>query len=185
MSRIEFLNTQIDNLTMKEAVERIDQLIIKKKPGYVVTPNVDHIVKLETDAEFQQVYKYADLILTDGMPLIWISKLMKKPIKEKVSGSDLFPEVCKLAVEKKYKVFLLGAAPGIAEIAAEKMKDKYGDLDIVGTYSPSYGFEKNQNEIDRIIEMINKVKPDILVVGLGAPKQEKFIFQYKEQFAKT
>jgi len=69
----------------------------------------------------------------------------------------------------------------LVEFIAEKMKDKYGDLDIVGTYSPSYGFEKNQNEIDRIIEMINKVKPDILVVGLGAPKQEKFIFQYKEQ----
>lgn len=107
MSRIKFLNTEVDNLTMNEAIQKIEQLILNKKPSYVVTPNVDHIVKLETDKEFQEVYKEADLILTDGMPLIWISKLKKNPIKEKVSGSDLFPEVCKLASNKGYKLFLL------------------------------------------------------------------------------
>ena len=89
MSRIKFLNTEVDNLTMNEAVQKIEQLILNKKPSYVVTPNVDHIVKLESDKEFQEVYKEADLILTDGMPLIWISKLKKNPIKEKVSGSFL------------------------------------------------------------------------------------------------
>lgn len=73
MSRIKFLNTYVDNLTMDEAINKIDELIINKKPSYVVTPNVDHIVKLEDDREFVEVYKEADLILTDGMPLIWIS----------------------------------------------------------------------------------------------------------------
>ena len=181
MSRIKFLNTEVDNLTMNEAVQKIEQLILNKKPSYVVTPNIDHIVKLETDKEFQEVYKEADLILTDGMPLIWISKLKKNPIKEKVSGSDLFPEVCKLAANKGYKVFLLGAAEGVAAKAAENLKLKYKGLNIVGTYSPSYGFEKNEYEIQQIIKMIKEVKPDILAVGLGAPKQEKFLYKYRNQ----
>lgn len=181
MSRIKFLNTEVDNLTMDEAVQRIEQLILSGKPSYVVTPNVDHIVKLEQDKEFQNVYKEADLILTDGMPLIWISKLKKNPIKDKVSGSDLFPQVCKLAADKGYKVFLLGAAEGIAARAAENLRSKYNGLNIVGTYSPSYGFEKKEDEIQKIIEMINEVKPDILAVGLGAPKQEKFLYKYRRK----
>ncbi|MBQ8997534.1 MAG: WecB/TagA/CpsF family glycosyltransferase [Clostridium sp.] len=181
MSRMKFLNTEVDNVTMSEAVQKIEQLILNKKPSYVVTPNVDHIVKLEKDKEFQDVYKEADLILTDGMPLIWISKMKKTPIKEKVSGSDLFPEVCKLAAEKGYKLFLLGAAEGVAAKAAVNLKDKYTGLNVVGTYSPSYGFEKNQNEINEIIKMINEVKPDILAVGLGAPKQEKFLYNFRNQ----
>lgn len=181
MSRMKFLNTEVDNVTMSEAVQKIEQLILSKKPSYVVTPNVDHIVKLETDMEFKEVYKEADLILTDGMPLIWISKIKKTPIKEKVSGSDLFPEVCKLAAEKGYKVFLLGAAEGVAAKAAENLKHRYSGLNIVGTYSPSYGFEKNKDEIKRIVEMINEVKPDILAVGLGAPKQEKFLYNFRKK----
>lgn len=182
MSRIKFLNTEVDNLTIHEAVERVEELILNKKPSYVVTPNVDHIVKLETDKEFQQVYKDADLILTDGMPLIWISKIKKTPIKEKVSGSDLFPEVCKLAAKKGYKVFLLGAAEGVAVKAAENLEAKYNGLNVVGTYSPSYGFENKENEIENIISMINEAKPDILAVGLGAPKQEKFLYKYRNRF---
>ena len=115
------------------------------------------------------------------MPLIWISKIKKTPIKEKVSGSDLFPEVCKLAANKGYKIFLLGAAEGVAAKAAQNLKEKYKGLNVVGTYSPSYGFEKNEGEIKEIVEMINEVKPDILAVGLGAPKQEKFLYNYIKQ----
>ncbi|WP_195951622.1 WecB/TagA/CpsF family glycosyltransferase [Clostridium saudiense] len=181
MSRIKFLNIEVDNLTMDEAIERINDLIVNQKPSYVVTPNVDHIVKLEKDTDFQKVYENADLILTDGMPLIWISKIKRNPIKEKISGSDLFPKICGLAAKKGYKVFLLGAAEGVAAKAAENLKEKYSDLNVVGTYSPSYGFENNEKEIEKIISEINNVKPDILAVGLGAPKQEKFIYNFRDK----
>lgn len=181
MSRIKFLNTEVDNLTMDEAIERIEQLILEKKTSYVVTPNVDHIVKLEDDEEFQNVYKEADLILTDGMPLIWISNFKGIKIKEKLSGSDLFPKVCDLASKKGYKVFLLGAAEGVAAKAAENLKLKYKELNVVGTYSPSYGFQNNEDEINKIVDMINQVKPDILAVGLGAPKQEKFLYEFRDK----
>lgn len=181
MTRIKFLNIEVDNLSMQESIEAISELIQKKVPSYVVTPNVDHIVKIEKDEEFKKVYENADLVLTDGMPLIWISKLLNKPIKEKVSGSDMFPKVCELAAQKGYKVFLLGAAEGVADKAANNLKQKYKGLNIVGTYSPIYGFEKDENEIIKIIKMINDLKPDILAVGLGAPKQEKFIYKYKDK----
>lgn len=176
MSRIRFLNTYIDNLTMKEVIDEIDNFVQRRKPTYVVTPNLDHIVQLEKDEEFAKVYSHADLILADGKPLIWIAKYMKTPIKEKISGSDLFPRLCELAAKKDYTMFFLGAAEGVAAQAAVNLKKKFKGLKIVGTYSPPYGFEKDDNELHEIITMINNAKPDILVVGLGAPKQEKFIY---------
>lgn len=181
MGRIKLLNIEVDNVSMEEALEAIDEIILKKDKSYVVTPNVDHIVKLEYDEEFKKVYKNADLILADGMPLIWISKLMGTPLKEKVSGSDVFPKICKMASEKGYKIYLLGAAEGVAQKAAENLKLKYNNLNVVGCYSPKYGFENDEAEINKIIKLVNKAKPDILVVGLGAPKQEKFIFNYKDK----
>lgn len=181
MSRIKLLNLEIDNVNMKEALDNIEELIIKRDNSYVVTPNVDHIVRLESDTEFVKIYNEADLILADGMPLIWMSKLLKTPLKEKVSGSDLFPLLCEIASKKGYKVFLLGAAEGVAVKATENLKNKYENLQVVGCYSPSYGFENDKKELDYIINIINSVKPDILVVGLGSPKQEKFIYKYRNK----
>ena len=168
MARIKFMNTNIDNLTMAETLHEIDKLIQKKNCSYVVTPNVDHIVRLEKDEELQKVYKNASLILTDGKPLIWISKWYKTPIKEKISGSDLFPKVCELAANKNYTMYLLGAAEGVADTAARNLMKKYPGLNIVGTYSPPFGFEKNEQEMNKIKTQIQEVHPDILIVGLGA-----------------
>lgn len=175
MARIKFMNTDIDNLTMAETLNEIEKLIQKKNCSYVVTPNVDHIVRLEKDEELQKVYKNASLILTDGKPLIWISKWYKTPIKEKISGSDLFPRVCQLAANKNYTMYLLGAAEGVADTAARNLMKKYPGLNIVGTYSPPFGFEKNEQEMNKIKTQIQDVHPDILIVGLGCPKQEKFM----------
>ena len=181
MSRMKFMNTEIDNLTMKETIDEIDKLIKKDKNAYVVTPNVDHIVKLETDKELQEVYKDADLLLTDGKPLIWISKFYKTPIKEKISGSDLFPLLCEMAAEKGYNMFFLGAGDGVANKAAQNLTNKFPKLNIVGTYSPPFGFEKDKKEIEKIINMVNKANTQILIVGLGCPKQEKFIHKYRKE----
>lgn len=181
MSRIKFMNIEVDNLTMNETIEKIDKLILENKNAYVVTPNVDHIIKLEKDIELKKVYENANLILTDGKPLIWISKLYKTPIKEKVSGSDMFPLVCKLASEKDYKIYFLGAAEGIAAKAAENLKKKFPNLNVVDTYSPPFGFENDKTELKKIISQIVEVQPHILIVGLGTPKQEKFIYNFKKE----
>lgn len=178
MARMKFMNTEIDNLTMQETLQAINQLIQESKSAYVVTPNVDHIVQLETNRELQEVYKNASLILTDGKPLLWIAKWYGTPIKEKISGSDLFPLLCNMAAAKGYKMFFLGAAEGVAKKAAENLAVKYKGLQVVGTYSPPFGFENNKNEMDKIKNMIKASKPDILIVGLGCPKQEKFMYNH-------
>ena len=181
MARINFMNTEIDNLTMQEALEEIDNLIQTKKGAYVVTPNVDHIVQLERGGEIVDVYKNADLILTDGKPLLWIAKWYGTPIKEKISGSDLFPRLCDMAAKKGYKMFFLGAAEGVAAKAAENLKKRFNGLQVVGTYSPPFGFEKDHEEMEKIKEMIKEVNPDILIVGLGCPKQEKFMYHHSKE----
>ena len=172
--RIPFLNTYIDNLTMEEAVAVVMALSEGNDNHYVVTPNADHIVRLEKDEEFQKVYQNADLILADGKPLIWLSRLLGTPIKEKVSGSDLFPAVCERAAGEGKSMFFLGAAPGVAAGAARRLQERYPGLEVAGTYSPSYGFEKDRKEIAHIVETLNQKRIDILCLGLGTPKQEKF-----------
>lgn len=181
MARIKFMNTEIDNLSMGETLDAIDKLILQNKNAYVVTPNVDHIVQLEKGGELCEVYKNADLILTDGKPLLWIANLYGTPIKEKISGSDLFPKLCQMAADKGYRMYFLGAADGVAAKAADNLMKKYPGLQVVGTYSPPFGFEKDANEMQRIIEQIKQVKPQILIVGLGCPKQELFILHNKDK----
>ena len=181
MSRVKFMNTEIDNLTMKEALKEIDELIKQDKNAYVVTPNVDHIIQLERGGELVEVYKNADLILCDGKPLIWISKWYGTPIKEKISGSDLFPRLCAMAAKKGYKMFFLGAAEGVAAKAAENLEKRFPGLQVIGTYSPPDGFEKDEVEMEKIKKMIKDAKPHILIVGLGCPKQELFILHHKDE----
>lgn len=175
MARIRFMNTCIDNLTMDEALDRIEQLATGERASYVVTPNVDHIVRLEKDEAFRRAYSGADLILTDGMPLVWISGLLGTPIREKVSGSDLFPKLCERAAARGLTMFFLGAAEGVAAEAAENMQRKYPGLQVKGVYSPPFGFERDEAESERIVGIVKEAAPQILILALGSPKQEIFI----------
>lgn len=179
------MNIRIDNVTMNEALRLINREIHKnKKSGatsYVVTPNIDHIIQIEKGGVLKEAYEHASLIFCDGMPLLWISRLYGTPIKEKISGSDLLPKICWLAAKKKYRMFFLGAMPGVAHKAAQNLKQRYPGLNITRTYSPPLGFERDSEIIDEIIEMIKEDSPDILILGLGAPKQEKLIFDYRER----
>ena len=181
MSRIQLLNTEIDNLTMQEALNRIDALARAEEPAYVVTPNLDHIVTMERDAHFREAYAHADLILADGKPLLWIAKAKHTPIIEKISGSDLFPRVAELASRRGYTMYFLGAAEGVAEQAAENLIEQYPGLIISGCYAPPLGFEYDKTAIREIVDRVREAKPDILVVGLGTPKQEKFLYRYYKQ----
>ena len=181
MARIHFMNIEIDNLTMAETLQCIDKLIQEDKKSYVVTPNVDHLVQLEKGGPLNDVYREADLIVADGKPLIWISKWYGTPIREKISGSDLFPQLCKLASEKAYTMYFLGAAEGVAAKAADNLTKRYPGLKVVGTYSPPIGFEKDESEMEKIKQQIKDVRPDILIVGLGCPKQELFIYKNREE----
>jgi len=173
----------IDNVDFDGAVDLINSLVEiptegKGQGSYIVTPNVDHIVMLRHDKEFRAVYTGAAAIFADGMPLVWASRLLGKPLKERVAGSDLFPAVCELAVRKGYGLFFLGGLPGVAEAAKSELDKRYPGLNVVGTYSPPFGFENDAAENRKIINLINAKKPEILFIGLGAPKQEKWIARH-------
>jgi N-acetylglucosaminyldiphosphoundecaprenol N-acetyl-beta-D-mannosaminyltransferase len=175
MTKVKLFDIDFDNYDFNDLKSFIDNKIQHRKNSYIVTCNVDHIMKLQKDKEFKRVYNEADLVIADGMPIIWASHLLRKPIKEKISGSDIIPFLISHFAEKKYKLFFLGAAPGVAQKAAENLKEKYPNVSDIGFYSPTYGFEEKPDENRMIINMLNEFKPDILFVGVGAPKQEKWI----------
>ncbi|SMC23240.1 N-acetylglucosaminyldiphosphoundecaprenol N-acetyl-beta-D-mannosaminyltransferase [Clostridium acidisoli DSM 12555] len=183
MNEVEMLNVRFDNVDMQECIKVIDYMINDRtKFKYVVTPNVDHVMKVNNDPSFKKIYKEADLILVDGQPLVWLSKLVGKPLKEKVSGSDLFPRLCEHAASKEYKVFFLGGLEGVADKAAENLKQQFKNLNVVGTYCPPFGFENDENENNKIIKKILAANPDILFVGVGAPKQETWIYNNRDKY---
>jgi exopolysaccharide biosynthesis WecB/TagA/CpsF family protein len=180
---VSICGVKINNITFEEAVREIDRHIHEKRPSFIVTPNLDHIIKLQKDAEFRKIYNAADLVLVDGVPILWASKFLGTPLKERIAGSDLFPALCSLAAKKGYKLFLLGGrTQGGVLLVAKILKKRYPGLSIVGAYSPRFGFEKRPEENKKIIQKIKDAAPDILLVGLGAPKQEKWIYAFKDEY---
>ena len=180
--RIRFLNTYIDNLTAAEAKNVVDQFIQTGGTHYVVTPNSDIIVKMQEDAELKQICDNADLILTDGQIVVKLSRHLGVPIKERVCMTDFVWDVFDLAVKKKYKVFLFGGREDVLTNAAENIRQKVPKLQIVDLFSPPFGFENNPEQLAAANKRIRESKADILIVFLGCPKQEKFIYRNKEEY---
>ncbi len=175
MSQVKILNVTIDNLSQAEFLE-------KCKNGIVFTPNVDHLMKLQSDPDFFKVYHSATYKLCDSKVLFFVSRFLGSPIKEKISGSDLFPAFYNYHKNNEnIKIFLLGARQGVAIEAQKRINSKVKRQIIVGAKSPSFGFEKDENECSKIVEIINQSGATVLAVGVGAPKQEKFIYKYKDQ----
>lgn len=177
MSQVRILNLEIDNYSMQEFLKELQS-------GVVFTPNVDHLMKLQHDAEFMEAYQQADYKICDSKVLIYASRLLGSPLKEKLSGSDVFPAFYTFHKDSPdIRIFLLGAAEGVAATAQTNINAKVGREIVVGTYSPPYGFEKDQQECDRIVEIVQASGANVLAVGLGAPKQEKFIAKYHHRFS--
>ncbi|MCA1992514.1 MAG: WecB/TagA/CpsF family glycosyltransferase [Coleofasciculus sp. S288] len=177
MKKIKVLNLSIDNLSIGELLEKLDL-----NGGIVFTPNVDHLIKLQKDFDFYKAYNIADYKVCDGQILLNSSKFLGVPIQEKISGSDLLPRFCQYHQNNENtKIFLLGAAEGVAKKAQEIINRKMGRELIVAAHSPSFGFDKNDKECLEIVDMINNSGANVLVIGVGAPKQEKWVYQYKEK----
>ena len=174
MNRINILNIEIDNLSKQELLNNL-------KSGVIFTPNVDHIIKLQRDSEFLQAYSMSDYKICDSQIIMYASKFLGTPIKEKISGSDLFPAFCQFHKNNKdIRIFLLGAAQGVAKKAQTKINQKIGRMIVVDSYSPPFGFDKDEAECKKIVDMINNSNATVLVIGLGAPKQEKWLYKYKD-----
>lgn len=182
MTKVQLFDIQFDNFDFDDLLDFMDQAIANQKPSYVLTCNVDHLMKLESDSLFKTIYEEADVIVADGVPLVWASRILHKPLKKKVSGSDMLQELGRALEERQYRLFFLGAADGVAEAARLELLKKFPHLQVVGCYSPSYGFETNDIENEQIVSMLKEVRPDIVLVGVGAPKQEKWIYKHYQDY---
>jgi N-acetylglucosaminyldiphosphoundecaprenol N-acetyl-beta-D-mannosaminyltransferase len=178
VDRVSVLGISIDNCSMREALDKIETLVDKRQFSYAVTPNVDHILKVRNDPDFREVYEKADLVVTDGVPLLWASRMLGTPLPERINGTDLFERTCELAAQRGYSVYLLGGNPGTARNACKRLSARLPELRIAGWECPPYGFGGDVSENLKVQARIRESGADILFVGLGAPKQEEWIFTY-------
>ena len=171
--RSRLLNVWVDNLTMSELMQRLDS-------GIVFTLNPDHCYHLQRDPDFYAAYRKADFITSDSKYVYWSLGWIGRRIQEKVSGSDIVPTFCAHhAADPAVKVFLLGAGPGIAQKALERINARAGRAIVVGAHGPSMNFVNDPKEIADVIQTINASGATVLIVGLGAPKQEIWIDRYR------
>lgn len=160
------------------------QLIVDAadRKGLVTTPNVDHVMSMQDDEEMFEIYRNAMFCFADGMPLVWFSRCFRgKGLPRRVTGADLLPEVARLAAHHGLKLFFLGGLPGVAEQASIRLRHENPSLCVAGTYCPPFGFEKDELESERIVRMINDSGADLLFIGVGAPKQEKWAAKYMDK----
>lgn len=175
MESIYLLNVRIDNITTQELLKNLTK-------GVLITPNVDHLVKLQKDEDFYKVYQQAEWVVCDSKILYLMSKLLKEPLLEAIPGSSFFTAYYMYHKDDpNCKIFLLGAAEGIAEKARQNINKKVGREIVVGAHSPSYGFEKNEKECEELVKIVNASGANVLLVGVGAPKQEKWIMKYRDR----
>jgi len=174
-NRIRLLNVEIDDITM-------DELLATFREGMLLTVHVDMIMKLQKDREFYQLLPHFDVVTCDSQILFAAAKLLGTPLRERVSGSDFFPRWYTLHKDDpRVTVFLCGGGPGIAEIAAKNINAKVGREMVVGTDSPPFDYDRKPGVIEEMIAKINASRASVLLVGLGAGRQEKFIVRYRDR----
>lgn len=172
------LGVRVDRITQQQAIERIDQLVVQHKESpttlpcqQVVTVNTEFVMMAQHDTVFRNIINHAALVIADGIGIVWGTRYIGKPTPERVTGTDTLVELAKLCANKGYRLYLLGAAPGVAEEAATRLQELAHGLKIAGTYagSPTPAGE------DSIIEYVRASRADILCVAYGAPAQELWI----------
>lgn len=169
--RIPILGVDVDRVSMIEAVERIDSFLLEDRPHLVATADASMIVAALDDPEFGQILKGADLVTPDSVGILWAAKRMGMPMAERVSGVDLVDALCQRSADQGTRIYFLGAAPGVAEMAAERLRLRHPGCLIVGT---RHGFFPPESD-EIVAREIAETQPDILFVAMGIPRQERFI----------
>ncbi|WXR62276.1 WecB/TagA/CpsF family glycosyltransferase [Peptostreptococcaceae bacterium AGR-M142] len=183
--KIDILGLNICRVNMKDAMNFVKIAIEKKQKSIIFTPNSEIVMVANKDEEFKNILNKADLLVPDGIGLVLASKYLKKELQERVTGIDLMEEMLKYANQEKKSIYILGAKEGVAKKACENIKLKYNNIDVKGSYHGYFkGFHigmKNHIEEQLVLKEINEKKPDILFVAFGAPKQEKWINEFKDE----
>jgi len=172
---VNLLGARLQALTEAECIEFILSELAEGRGGWLVTMNLNHLRAFTLLPEIRQAYEQATLILPDGMPLIWASRLQGTPLPERVTGSNLIWSLTQAAAEQHRSIFFLGGSPGVASAAAEILARQYPALQIAGICSPPLGFESRPESVQTVVEMVRTASPDIVYVALGTPKEDRLI----------
>jgi N-acetylglucosaminyldiphosphoundecaprenol N-acetyl-beta-D-mannosaminyltransferase len=166
---------RLDAITEKQCIAHVLDELDAGRGGMLVTPNLDHLHRCRTNLAFTALVAEADLVVADGMPLVWASRLQGTPLPERVAGSNLISTLSGAAAQRGRTIYLLGGAEGTADGAAKVLTERFPGLKIAGTYYPPMGFENDAHVMGDIVASLSTAKPDIVYVALGSPKQEKLI----------
>ena len=173
----QILDVPFDALTMAEAVEKVMGFLADGKQHYICTPNPEIVMEAQQDKELMKILREADLVVPDGIGVVWASRYSEILLTERVAGYDLTQNIFSRIAGKNETVYFFGGAPGVVSNAARQMKKVYPGLKIVGGHNGYFDAEEEK----KIIADIKRLSPSILLVGLGAPKQEKWIYEHLEE----
>ena len=181
LGKVDILGTGVSRYNLSQTLEEFKSVVdTDEKIRVSVTP-VNCVLWARENKKLRDIYNTADITTADGVPLVWASKALGDPIQGRVTGLDLLPEFAKIAAEKDYSFYFLGAADGVAEKLKERLESEYDGLKVVGTYSPPYKEQFGEEDNQEMIRRINQVKPDVLWVSLSAPKQDYWIYENFEK----
>lgn len=168
------MGVPFDQVDTAGALEVISEMIASRRPHLLATANVDFLAQVQEDETLRRILVDADLVVCDGTPLVWMSKMLGDPLPERVAGSDLVPLLLDLAQARGYRVYFLGGRDEVVALAEEKIRARWPGLDIAGFYSPPFApLEKMDHE--DICRRIREARADLLFVSFGCPKQEKWL----------
>lgn len=170
---VEVLGVPVHDVDLQETIDLLTEFVESRRPHQVATVNPEFIMRASRDVEFLRILRQADLCLPDGIGVVWASRVLGRPLKTRVAGVDTVWRLMGIAAERRYRVFLLGARPGVAERTAEVLRASYSALNIVGTYAGSPVPEEDESTGKRIRD----AQPDIVLVAYGAPAQDKWIYR--------
>ena len=174
---MKILDVRIDEVTMNEAVEKVKIFLDEDKMHLICTPNPEMLMTAQDDEEFKRILNSSELNIPDGTGIVWAAEKLGNPLKERVAGFDFIHRIFELGKDKNISFYFLGSKPGVAETASKKIEEKYPGIKVVGTNDGYFSVEEEK----RVIKEINSKKPDVLLVAMGAPKQERFINKYKDK----
>lgn len=174
MEKVSVLGVNFDNVNMAEAVEKCMNFLSEEKGHLVVTPNPEIVMRAKDDPEFKKIINEAALVIPDGIGVVKGAKILGTPLKERVAGYDLICHLFEQGKDGSISFYFWGSKPGVAQKAMEEIKKKYPNLKVLGAHTGYY----TEEEEKEIAEEIRTLKPDVLLAGLGFPKQEKTINKY-------
>lgn len=178
---VNILGTEVSRYDLQETINQMDRAIRENRKLRIAVTPVNCILWARKNEKLNEIYNSADIVTADGVPVVWASKMLGKPIRGRVTGLDLLPEFAPVAADKGYSFFFLGAAEGVGNRLAEALKEQYPALEIAGIYSPPFTARFSDEENERMIQKINESGADLLWVSLTAPKQDYWIARHFDQ----